>query len=226
MPELDFQITGVELATGALAPLLHFKLRLTTSPVSASVQAVLLNIQVQLQPPQRGYSPVEKERLVELFGPPQLWGQTLRNRLWVQTQATVSAFTGSAETTVPVPCSYDLNVAATKYFFGLEGGDVSLLFLFSGSIFYANPDGRLQVQPISWNKESEFRIPVRLWQELMEAHYPNISWFPLSRDVFSRLYAWKRRNAIATWEQAIDELLALAEKRSAAAATVDTEVAA
>ena len=62
-------------------------------------------------------------------------------------------FRGTTEAILPVPCSYDLNIAATKYFYVLEEGEVPLLFLFSGTIFYAGADGRLQVQQISWNNE-------------------------------------------------------------------------
>jgi hypothetical protein len=42
---------------------------------------------------------------------------------------------------LPAPCSCDFNIAATKYFHGLEQGDVPLNFLFSGSIFTATAVG-------------------------------------------------------------------------------------
>ena len=53
--------------------------------------------------------------------------------------------TGAADVDLPVPCSYDFNLAATKYFAALEGGDIPLCFLFSGTIFYEADDGALQV---------------------------------------------------------------------------------
>lgn len=82
-----------------------------------------------------------------------------------------------------------------------------LLFLFSGSVFYIAPDGRLQVERISWNKECVYRIPARLWHELMQRHYPNAAWLYLQRDVFDRLCAYKRGQGIATWEETIETLL-------------------
>src|SRR5262249_18838252 len=111
---------------------------------------------------------------------------------------------------LPVPCSYDLNLAATKFFYGLDEGIVPLLFLFSGTIFYAGIDGRLQVQQISWNKECTYRMPIARWKEMMQEHYPNSAWLYLNRDVFERLCDFKRRSGSNTWDQAIECLLTLA----------------
>jgi hypothetical protein len=119
----------------------------------------------------------------------------------------VSQFAGSVETVLPVPCTYDLNVAATKYFNALEGGDVPLLFLFSGTVFYAAADGRLQVERVSWNKESVFRMPVSMWREVMDQHYPNSAWIYLHRDVFERLLAYKREHGLPTLEATLERLL-------------------
>ncbi len=206
MPELNFQITGVGAAP-ALAPVLHFTLEIQAEPQTAAIQSVLLNTQVQIQCPQRAYSAEEKEKLVEVFGPPERWGQTLRNRLWTHANTTVAAFTGRTKTVLPVPCTYDLNTAAAKYFYALEGGEVGLLFLFSGSVFYATPEGRLQVERISWNKECVYRMPVSLWGDLMEQVFPNSAWLTLRRDVFDRICAYKRRHGLATWEETVEQLL-------------------
>jgi hypothetical protein len=207
MPDLNFQITGVEAAARGLVPLMHFKLQISAGNPNDSVQGLLLSAQIQIQSPQRPYNPSEKERLVDLFGTPERWGQTLRNRLWTHANCTVGAFTGTTETTLSVPCTFDLNVAATKYFYALEDGEVPLLFLFSGSLFYLSAEGRLQVERISWNKECAYRMPVKRWKELMEEHYPNCGWLYLKRDVFARLYEYRRRRGFATWEQTVESLL-------------------
>ena len=209
MPDLGFQITGVEPAAHGLTPLLHFKLAVSNTPETETIHSIILQAQIQIQSPQRSYNPREKGKLLDLFGPPERWGQTLRNKLWAHAHATVRQFAGSTETILPVPCTFDLNVMATKYFYALEAGDVSLLFLFSGTIFYAAPpDGRLQVQQISWNQECVYRMPARTWQELMEQHYPKSAFLPLPRDVFDRLYDYKCRHGIPTLEGAVERLLA------------------
>jgi hypothetical protein len=207
MPDLDFQITGVKPAQRGLTPLLHFSVRINVSPATEAIQALILQAQIQIQSPQRTYKGEEKERLLDIFGPRERWGQTLRNRLWTQTNTTTGPFTGSTEAILAVPCTFDLNVLATKYFQALAEGDIPLLFLFSGSIFYGAEDGRLQVQRISWEKECVYRMPLRAWQELMEHHYPNTAWLSLRRDTFDRLCAYKRAGGLSTWEETIERLL-------------------
>lgn len=216
MPDLNFRITGVKPAAWGIVPLLHFDLELVNTPKAAAADAqpepeaihsVILQAQIQIQSPRRRYNPAEKERLRDLFGPPEQWGQTLRNRLWTHAQVSVPGFTGRTEAILPVQCTYDLNVSAAKYFHAIEEGDIPLLFLFSGTVFYAGPDGRLQVQRISWEKECEFRMPLATWRGMMEHHYPNSAFVLLHREVFEQLYAYKRRHVLSTWEQAITRLL-------------------
>jgi hypothetical protein len=211
VPDLDFNIKGVEPATHGLTPLLNFKLDVTGSPASQVIHSVLLQTQIQIQATQRRYAVGEKEKLIDLFGPPERWGDTLRAKLWALTSTTVRSFSGSTTATLLVPCSFDLNVVATKYFYALEEGEVSLLFLFSGTIFYEGEDGRLQVQQISWNKECAYRMPVKAWKDLMDHHYPNMAWLALNREVFDRLYAYRRLHGLTSWEETVEALLPATE---------------
>lgn len=205
MPDLKFQVTSVEANTRGLAPLLEFKLQITNS-LDESIHAILLNSQIQFQCPQRSYTNSEKEKVVELFGPPEMWSQSLRNRLWGQVSTTVCAFRGKTGAALQMPCTFDLNIAASKYLYALEQGAVPLLFLFSGSIFY-EADGEFKVVPISWDSECTYHMPVETWNDLMQRHYPNNAWIYLDREVFDRLYAFKRKGAFLNWEQTIDSLL-------------------
>jgi hypothetical protein len=43
---------------------------------------------------------------------------------------------------------------------------------------------------------------------MMEMHFPNTAWLCLRRDVFERLYEYKMRHGLPTWEQAINRALA------------------
>ena len=207
MPDLDFKVTGVEAANYGINPLLHFKLEITNTPETETIQSVMLQAQIQLQSTQRAYTSTEKEKLGELFGTPERWGQTLRARLWTHASANIRQFSGKTEAVLSVPCTFDLNVSATKYFYALESGEVPLLFLFSGTIFYQGADGRLQIQQVSWNKECAYRMPIAVWQAMMDEHYPNTAWLSLDRDLFERLYAFRRQEGLADWEQTIARLL-------------------
>ncbi|MDB6127542.1 MAG: hypothetical protein JWM35_1438 [Verrucomicrobia bacterium] len=208
MPDLSFQILGTESGARGLTPLLYFKLRITSTPSDEKVEAILLRTQIQFEPARRTYTAAEKETLGELFGTPDRWGQTLRNKLWAHVDISVPPFAGQVDVRLPVVCTYDLNILATKYLHALQQGDVSLLFLFSGTVFHTSETGRLQVHQVSWEKECQHTMPVQAWQELMEQCYPRSAWITLHRDVFDRVYAYKRRHGLASWEDALDRLLA------------------
>src|SRR6478672_670627 len=193
MPDLIFKVTGIEPAQRGLTPLLHFILEITNTPETETIQSVMLQTQIQIQAPQRVYEAEEKKKLKELFGAPEDWGQTLRTRLWTHANTIVPQFQGHTRTILAVPCTFDFNVAATKYFYALEEGDIPLTFLFSGTVFYEEEDGVMQVAQIPWEKEATYRLPVQVWQEMMDLYYPNSAWLRLRRDVFDRLYRYKAR---------------------------------
>jgi hypothetical protein len=208
MPELSFQVEGAEPERFAAAPLLRFRLRVSEPAASASaIHSVALQCQLRIEPARRRYLPDEQARLLDLFGTPERWGQTLRPMLWTHASVVVPSFSGSRVVDLPVPCSYDFSLAATKYFDALEDGDIPLCFLFSGTIFYLGDDGRVQVAQVPWEKEAYFRLPAATWKALMAQYYPNTAWLCLRKDVFDRLAWYKSRRGLPTWEQALERLL-------------------
>jgi hypothetical protein len=204
MPDLSFQIEKAEAASFAAAPQINFKLGLTNASADETIHTVALRCQIQIEVTRRRYTPKEQEALLDLFGEPDRWGQTLKTLLWTHASVVVPSFKGSTLVDLPVPCTFDFNVAATKYFHGLTDAEVPLNFLFSGTVFYAQADGSLQVAPISWAKEARFKLPVSVWRDMMDTYYPNSAWLRLRRDVFERLYQYKVRRGIPTWEEALE----------------------
>ena len=148
MPELSFRIEGAEAVPFAAIPLLALKLRISNLPADEAVHSLSLRCQVQIEPTRRGYAAPEKEKLHDLFGEPERWGRTVRSLLWMNTTVSVPGFTGATMVDLQLPCSFDFNVAATKYFHGLEAGDVPLCVLFSGTLFYDNINNQLQMTQI------------------------------------------------------------------------------
>jgi hypothetical protein len=207
VPELSFQVEGVEVVPFAASPLLSFKLRIANADAGERIQSVALRCQIQIETTKRHYTAGEKERLRDLFGEPERWGHTLRAMLWTHATAIVTAFDAGTSVDLHVPCTFDFNVAATKYFAGLESGEVPLNLMFSGTVFYEGGERGLQAVQIPWDREAHFRLPVRVWEEMMEHYYPNGAWLRLRRDVFDRLNRYKMRRGIPTWEQTMEELL-------------------
>ena len=211
MPDLDFGIEGAEVLEYAAVPSLLFKLRVENLE-EEPIRSVSLNTQVRIAATQRHYDTAEQQRLLEVFGASHRWGQTLRSLLWAHTTLQVPRFSGSTVVDMPIPCTYDMEVIGSKYFHALEDGEVPLEFLFSGTVFYAAEGGRLQVARISWEKEAEFRMPVRLWKETMERYFPNSAWIRLHKDAFDQLYDYKVRMGLPTWEAAVEALLRASEQ--------------
>lgn len=207
MTQLTFQITGAAPAPFAMAPTIAFKLRIDNADREQAIQNIMLRCQIQIEATRRGYASVEQDRLFDLYGEPQRWGQTLRTMLWTHTSVTVLPFVAETVVDLPATCTFDFNVAATKYFAALSHGEAPLCFLFSGTVFYEDQNGAMQVAQIPWEKEATYRLPVTVWRKMMDLYYPNQNWLTLRRDVFERLDDYKRRHGIPTWEQAFETLL-------------------
>jgi hypothetical protein len=211
MPDLDFSVVSAEAVTFAAAPLLSFKLSVHNRNTEERIQSVALRCQIQIETTKRRYTTAEQAKMFELFGEPERWGRTLTSMLWTHTSTTVPPFEGETVVDLPVPCTFDFNVAATKYFAGLEDGVVPLNFMFSGTTFFDGPTGLL-VEQISWDEEARFSLPIQVWHEMMNHYYPNTAWLCLRRDVFEQLRRYKMDNAIPTWEQVFDNIVPVAAK--------------
>jgi hypothetical protein len=213
VPNLNLQVTGVSVVPYAATPTLAFAVQIANAPAHERIHSVALRCQIRIEVTRRRYDRTQAAALLDLFGEPDRWGQTMRDMFWTHAQAHVPSFVESTSIDLPVPCSFDFNVAATKYFHGLADGDVPLVFLFSGSVFYDGPQGSLQVYPISWEKESRFRLPVATWRELMDAYYPNTNWLTIRRDAFERLNRYKQQHGIPTLDALIERMLAMLEEQ-------------
>ena len=209
MPELDFELLDAEVLPFAVGPTMIFKLQMRNGVPGERIQSIMLNVQIRLEALRRHYDPATETRLLALFGEPQRWGSTLRSVLWTTTTALVPGFVDSAVVQIPIACSYDVEVAGIKYLFALEDGDVPVIFLFSGTIFYEGEGGALRVAQIPWEKEATFRFPVSLWREMMDRYFPNTAWLRLRRDVFDRLYAYMAQQTLPTWDAAVEQLLSV-----------------
>lgn len=207
MPDLTFQVEGAEAVAYSATPLLAFKLRIANADPNELVQSVALRCQLQIEATHRKYGAQEQERLLDLFGAPERWSRTLRAMLWTHANINVPPFQGSVVVDLPVACTFDFNVAAAKYFAGLDDGEVPLNLMFSGTIFYEGGDNGLQIEQIPWDREAKYRLPVCVWKEMIEIYYPNVAWLCLRRDVFAKLSQYKMDRGIPTWEETIESII-------------------
>jgi Family of unknown function (DUF6084) len=208
MPDLAITVEKADVVPFAASPLLAFKLKVVNADAAETIHSVVLRSQIQIEVARRRYATEEQKRLRDLFGEPERWGQTLRNLLWTNTSTVIPQFVGSTTVDVQVPCTFDFTVATTKYFDGLADGDIPVLLMFSGSVFYADENGAMSVAPISWEKETKFRVPLRVWKDMMEMYYPNSVWLCLRKDVFEQLQSFKVERGVPTFEEALQTMLA------------------
>jgi hypothetical protein len=204
VPALRFAVEGAEAVRFAAAPTVAFALRLESD---RPLRSVLLAVQLRIAATRRAYAAEEQDRLVELFGEPERWGTTLRSLLWTHETVLVPAFDGSTVVELPVACTYDFEVASAKYLNALAGGEVPLELLFSGSVFFDSPDGSLSTTRISWESEAAYGLPVAVWREALEHHFPGEAWVRVRREVFDRLYAFRAARALPTWDATLEALL-------------------
>ncbi len=90
------------------------------------------------------------------------------------------AFTGSTAFALEVPCTYDLEVAAAKYFYALADGAVPLSFHFNGTIFYRGAGRPAADHPGAVERDARSSaMPVAAWQAMIAEHYPGGGWIRL-----------------------------------------------
>jgi hypothetical protein len=206
VPDLAFAVRDATAERHSAAPALNFALQIERIG-GGSVRSVLLDVQLQIAARRRPYSEPEQAGLGELFGTPDRWATTLRTLLWTRSTIVVPPFTDATEATLTVPCSYDIEATAPDYLSALEHGDVPLEFLFSGSLFYTGEGGMLQTTRIAWDREAEYRLPVRVWRDAMDRHFPGAAWVRLGRPAFDGLRAYKAEHGLRTLEDAVERLL-------------------
>lgn len=205
MTELVFDCVGARAELWSAAPTLTFLLKVAETAGEA-VHGIALRCQIRIEPVKRKYSQEEGEKLVDLFGERSRWGDTMKPMQLAFAAQMVPGFAGSAEVELPVPFTYDFEVATSKYFHALEDGEIPLILLFSGTVFVKTDVG-FRVEQVPWHKESIFRLPVATWREMMDAHFPNSAWIRVRRDTMDALSRFRSDRALPGWDETLTALL-------------------
>ena len=218
-PTLDpsFTVLDVEAPPNTATPTLRFHLHVD-DPLGRAIHTIVLSTQINIDPARRAYDPETRVRLVELFGAPERWASTTQVFRWAHVDVLVKGFTGATSFALDVPCTYDLEVAASKYFYSLSGGEVPLSFLFNGMVLYSGEADRLQVAQVPWSCTARWRMPVDAWKTAMEAFYPGGGWVRLETDTLDALATRKAERG----DHSFDDTVAGAAGMSRLDELVDT----
>ena len=206
MADLIFGCTGATAERYAATPTVTFALTITER-TGVRVHAIALRCQIRIEPHRRRYSAAEAQRLHDLFGDPSRWAETVKPIQLATITTMVPAFTAVTEVDLPVPCTYDLEVASARYLQGLDDGAIPLLLLFSGTVFVATEEG-FSVELVPWSAEATYRMPVSVWHDLVNLHFPGRAWLPCGRETLDALSAFKAKHALPTWDATLTALMA------------------
>ena len=205
MLELSFAVEGARAMPHAASPQLVLDVSLRTAP-EQRIESVLLRCAVRIETATRAHDAEEQKRLAGLFGPPEQWSRSARSLLWAQLTCVVPAFERRTECEIALPCSFDLAAAASAYIQRLGDGTVPISVQFSGTVFHRGPQG-LQAEPIPWNREASYALPVALFQSVIDRHFPGSGVLALRRDLYHRLDRYRVEHGLPSWEHAVERVL-------------------
>lgn len=210
MSELAFAVVDLFAEPYAVAPQLTVRLRIEET-TGATIHAVALRAQVRIEPQRRSYTAAEEHGVLDLFGPRARWYDTLKPFMWMQAGTMVQGFTAVTETDLALPCTYDFDVVGSKYLHALRDGSVSVVLLFSGTVFTRGERG-FGVEQVPWDREARFDLPVAVWREVMAQYFPHTGWLRLDRDVIERIAAYKSDHGLTSWDETMSSLLSASER--------------
>lgn len=201
-----FSVLAVEPVAHVAAPTLGFSLHVS-DPAGRHVHTLALAVQVQIDPARRTYDDETRARLVDLFGSPERWGATTHSLQWAHVDVLVPGFTGATSFQLQLPCSYDLELAAVKYFYSLPNGAVPLSFHFTGMVLYSGEHDRLQVAQVPWSCSTKWLMPVADWRRAVRSFYPEGGWVRLTTPTLDDLLARKAQRGDHSFDQTVAGLL-------------------
>ncbi len=206
LPAPRFEILDAEAVRHAAAPTLAFTGHVAETS-GREVYTIALTAQIMIEPAKRTYDEATRERLVEMFGAPERWAATTHPFLWAQIGVLVPAFTGATAFRLPVPCTYDLELAAAKYIHSMPDGEAPLLFNFTGTIFYRGDAGRMQIVKVPWECSARYSMPAATWQEMIAHHYPGGGWVRLDDSTLEALGTRKAERGLPSFDATVADLI-------------------
>ena len=207
----DLELRGARRALRSRTPRCRRSCSACASPrrSGAPVHAIALRCQIRIEPQRRRYRTDETE---------DVWSSCSANPRSGASRCARSSWTHVA-TTVPGvhrrrPRSTSRSRApttsrssGTRYFHSLADGEIPLLLLFSGTTFVAGDDG-LSVTPVAWHEEASYRLPVSVWQAMMDLYLPEPGWLsPSAARPSTRSLRFQAARALPTWDLVVERLL-------------------
>jgi hypothetical protein len=176
MSELTFRIDDAQPVAHAASPTIRFRLHVACE--GEAVDALVLRVQIRLEP------------------------AAMRPLPWADVPLVVPQFTGETDSDLDVPCTYDFDVTATRFFSAHSQGAIPIRAFFSGTMFRRSPAG-FAAEPVSWSAECAFTLPLAVWHCAMEACYGNSALIRIRRDTFEHLQRIREQTGATDWDSIV-----------------------
>jgi hypothetical protein len=203
MPDPEFWVLDADAVSHAAAPTLAFRLRIKDRS-ERDIYTVALTVLIQLEAIQRAHTDEVRDRLRDVFGDPERWGDTARQVMWAKHDVLVPSFKGSTTFELQVPCNSDLELATARWFEAVSDGVAPLAFHFSGSVFYKGDADRMQLTRVPWHATAQFRLPVEVWRKAVG---DNGGVVRVSGDTFEALRRRRLDRGLHSLDAAVADLL-------------------
>ena len=56
-------------------------------------------------------------------------------------------------------------------------------------------------------------MPVSVWRDVMQQHFPNTGWLRLDRDIIEAMSRYRAERGLTTWDATVESLLAAVDVR-------------
>jgi Family of unknown function (DUF6084) len=202
IPDPEFWVLDADVLPYAAAPTIVFRLRIKDGS-AREVYTVALSALIQLEAIQRAHDDDTRDRLRDVFGDPERWGDTARAVLWAKQDVLVPSFTGATTFDLQVPCNADLELATARWFEAVEDGVAPLAFHFTGSVLYRGEEDRMQLTRVPWHATAQFRLPVEIWRKAVGGG----GVVRVSRDTFDALQRRRLEHGLHSLDAAVADLL-------------------
>ena len=203
MSDVTFSIVDARAKQNAASPTIAFRLRTTAA---TPVDAMVLRVQLRIEPQWRTYDQEEQTLLGDLFGTPDRWHVTLRTFAWADVSLVVPEFEDETEADISVPCTYDFDQAATRFFDVVHSGAIPIRFLFSGPIFRSTSSG-FSTERIPWSSECVYRMPVAVWRDAMRACYGDDALIRINLETLEKLRRYRALSGATTWDEVLERIM-------------------
>ena len=199
--KLEFAARRARAEPRSAAPVIRLPVEVRAP--GTKIEALVLRARVQIEPWKRVAGALEKELLRELSGTQPLQ--------WADVGITLCSFAEATTFEIPISCTYDMQVAATKYLTAVVRGDIPVRVFFNGTAFFASENGFL-VEPLSWDCECEAMVPVQVWRDAMDACFAGQAWMRVDRATFDALARYRVSRGFDNWDRTLEYLLAAQEE--------------